>query len=343
MPTIETLRIRQALPLEAKIAMTEKRILDWVREYGIDNVYISWSGGKDSTVLLNIARNLFPNIQAVYIDTGLEYPEIKKFVHKDNHVITLRPAMNFKEVITKYGYPIISKEVSNTVYEVRNPNYKGVSKWKAINGLKVQKDGKKSPFNCEKYKPLLNVDFRISDRCCRVMKKTPVKKFEHKSGKFAILGTMAEESRLRTQGWLQYGCNGFDRDRPISNPMSAWTEQDVYQYIYRYKIDIPSVYGDVIPVKKQLFNMDTAHCKLCTTGCRRTGCIYCGYGLHLEEGETRFQMLKRTHPKLYDYCIGGGDYDPNDGLWKPDKNGLGMEHVFNELNKLYGDNFIRYR
>lgn len=58
--------------------------------------------------------------------------------------------------------------------------------------------------------------------------------------------------------------------------------------------------------------------------------------------ETRFQKMKRTHPRLYEYCINGGAYD-SDGLWKPDKNGLGMKHVFDELNKIYGDNFIRYK
>ena len=71
-------------------------------------------------------------------------------------------------------------------------------------------------------------------------------------------------------------------------------------------------------------------------------CIFCGFGCHLEKGETRFQRLKRTHPKHYEYCIYGGAYD-SDGLWKPDKNGLGMYHVFDELNKIYGENFIRYK
>lgn len=94
--------------------------------------------------------------------------------------------------------------------------------------------------------------------------------------------------------------------------------------------------------QKQLsFFDDCSQCKLCTTGCRRTGCVFCGFGAHLEKDETRFQRLKRTHPKLYSYCIYGGAYD-SDGIWKPDKNGLGMKHAFDELNKIYGENFIRY-
>ena len=66
----------QALPLSAKINMTKLRIRAWVDEFGIDGVYVSFSGGKDSTVLLHICREMYPDIKAVFVDTGLEYPEI---------------------------------------------------------------------------------------------------------------------------------------------------------------------------------------------------------------------------------------------------------------------------
>lgn len=79
---------------------------------------------------------------------------------------------------------------------------------------------------------------------------------------------------------------------------------------------------------------------LCTTGCDRTGCIFCAFGAHLDK-EPRFERLKQTHPRQYEYCIGGGEYDEN-GVWKPNKQGLGMGHVFAELNKLYGEGFIKY-
>lgn len=170
------------------------------------------------------------------------------------------------------------------------------------------------------------------------MKKTPMKSLES----YPLTAQMACESEQREMAWIKYGCNMYDAKHPISNPMSFWTEQDVLQYIKQNNIEICPVYGDIIPEGGQLPLCD-GDCKLCTTGCDRTGCVFCGYGAHLEKGEGRFQRLKRTHPKLYDYCIGGGAYDPEDGLWKPDKNGLGMAHVFDELNKLYGENFIRYK
>ena len=189
---------------------------------------------------------------------------------------------------------------------------------------------------------------------------------------------MACESRLRTQKWLQNGCNAFETRNPTSNPMSFWTEQDVLLYIKSHekemvqrRIDdletkygcpleqiidtetgkpayprdaitpICSVYGDIVPESDQ-FTMNPDDCKLKLTGCQRTGCIYCGFGCHLEKGQTRFQRLKETHPKQYDFCINGGQYNDK-GLWVPNKKGLGLAHVFDELNKAYGENFIRYK
>lgn len=105
---------------------------------------------------------------------------------------------------------------------------------------------------------------------------------------------MASESRLRTQQWLNNGCNGFDMKSPISNPMAFWTEQDVLQYIVENNLKIASVYGDVITdyaamgqVDNQLSLTDLGILEekpiLKTTGCQRTGCMFCGYGCHLEK------------------------------------------------------------
>ena len=117
--TIKDLQMMQALPLSVKVKMTQQRIRDWVNEYGLDGVYISFSGGKDSTVLLTIAREMYPDIKAVFSDTGLEYPEIREFVKTWDNVDWVRPKMNFRQVIEKYGYPFISKEVSECVWGAR--------------------------------------------------------------------------------------------------------------------------------------------------------------------------------------------------------------------------------
>ena len=116
--TKEELKMLQSLPLNLKIEKTRLRIKEWY-EYWDGEVYISFSGGKDSTVLLDIVRNMYPDVLAVYSDTGLEYPSVRSFAQSKENVTFLKPKMNFKQVIIKYGYPIIGKEVAGTVSEAR--------------------------------------------------------------------------------------------------------------------------------------------------------------------------------------------------------------------------------
>lgn len=119
MPTAEELKMLTSLPLDIKILKTKQRIKEWVDYWGEDGVYISFSGGKDSTVLLHIVRELYPNAPAVFVDTGLEYPEIRKFVKTFDNVTWVKPDKNFREVILSVGYPFFSKEVSNNVEGAR--------------------------------------------------------------------------------------------------------------------------------------------------------------------------------------------------------------------------------
>lgn len=347
MRTLNELKLLQALPLEIKVEKTKARIREFVNYYGVDGVYVSFSGGKDSTVLLHIARSLYPQIEGVFVDTGLEYPEIKEFVKTFDNITIVRPKMTFLEVIKNYGYPMISKEISECVNQGRKAlerndgtyNYRLLK----LQGKATQKDGSKSIYNQEKYEPLLYMDFVLSNQCCNVMKKKPAKEYAKQSGKHPLTAQMASESRLREQQWLRNGCNGFDMKQPISNPMSFWTEQDVLQYIKQNNLKIASVYGDIVYEEEpQQIRLIETNEKLTTSGCKRTGCVFCGFGCHLEKHPNRFEQLKQTHPKLYDYCIGGGEYDEQ-GIWKPNKKGLGMGHCFDELNKIYGEDFIKYK
>ena len=197
----------------------------------------------------------------------------------------------------------------------------------------------RSMYSQAKYKFMLDSPFEISNRCCSVMKKEPFHRYAKRNKVVFITAQMASESRLRTQKWLQNGCNGFDLRNPISNPMSFWTEQDVLLYIYQNHIPIASVYGEVVKeveVDGQLDFEDLGIFELerptlRTTGCSRTGCMFCGFGCHLEPpGEGRFERLKVTHPKIYDYIM---------RPWE--EGGLNYKEVIDWLNE-HGNLNIRY-
>ncbi len=104
----------QSWDLDRKIQVTTARIMEWYEHYN-GLVYVAFSGGKDSTVLLDLVRRIYPDVPAVFCDTGLEFPEIRQFAMSVNNVVVLRPEMNFKKVIETYGYPIVSKRVADTV------------------------------------------------------------------------------------------------------------------------------------------------------------------------------------------------------------------------------------
>ena len=233
--------------------------------------------------------------------------------------------MTFRQVIEKYGYPVISKEVARRVQyakkaiaEGREANHGDYLK---LCGLAVDKSGQKSQYNCEKWKFLLDAPFGCSSECCTVMKKNPMKQYEKETGRVPIVATMASESRLRKEQWLIHGCNAFDAKRPRSQPMSFWTEQDVLQYIYTYKIPYAKeVYGDIYIDENGKYK---------TTGADRTGCVFCMFGCHLEKEPNRFQKLAETHPKLYSYCINGGSNES--GVWLPDNKALGLGKVLDYI------------
>ena len=446
----------QALPLDRKIQISQARIIEWYQR-NKGNVVVSFSGGKDSTVLLHLVRSIYPDVPAVFSNTGLEYPEIQRFIRTFPNVEIVAPTMNFSEVISTYGYPLIGKEVAEAIYYARRIRSQSVNverererergsvnamnstapvnlaggsysgsagnssdeghfietsgsknrrtilhgKWGAqtafkrteISGTRTgngrrkagvadsgaigeggvfspdskETYGEKSLFNKEKYLPLArDLPALISHICCYRVKKSPLLQYQRKHKVVPFLGTLAEESRIRQQAWIRHGCNAFDSKKPQSTPLAFWTEQDILQYIVEYGIDIAPVYGEIVGVGKDdeeypVSSMMCAGCKLKCTGADRTGCVYCAFGFHNEKGETRFQRLARTHPRQYEYCMGGGQwvdnpaYDPTapeyDGEWKnwnpkkiwvPSKKGLGLKTVFDMVNEIYGKNFYRY-
>ena len=117
MRDISDLRQRQALPMRAKVEMSHARIREWV-DHWQGSVCVSFSGGKDSTVLAHLVHEFYPDVPLIFSNTGLEYPEIQAFARKMGATF-VRPKMSFAEVISTYGYPIISKENAEAIYYAR--------------------------------------------------------------------------------------------------------------------------------------------------------------------------------------------------------------------------------
>lgn len=283
----------QSLPLEAKIHRSLRKIREWV-EYHNGDVYVSFSGGKDSTAVLYLVRMLYPDVVAVFDDTALEYPEVREFVKSTPNVHVIRPKIDYKTVIDFYGYPVVSKEQSQYIYEYLNTESPKLRD-KRMNGVETAgSKGRKYGKISAKWHFLLDAPFLISNKCCEIMKKRPFLLYEKESGNAMITGEMAVDSQVRSQKYLENGCNAFDLKRPKSTPIGFWTEQDVLQFLEEYEIPYSSVYGEIA--------MNSKGARY-TTKSQRTGCIFCMFGVHLERGMNRFQRLQSTHPELWKHCI----------------------------------------
>lgn len=385
------LKQMQSLPLHHKIDMSKDRIRAWYEawwryeifnqdtgetrvvtfdnrnpydepamsasEYIVEarrgSVYVSFSGGKDSTVLADLCARVCADygytLYLLFVNTGLEYPEIQKFVKdyvewlRNTYEIEVqldivRPEMRFDEVVKKYGYPVINKRVAGYVYTARRLPNSMRAKW-------LRGEEKTKFIAGGKYTYLIEAPFWSSSRCCDVMKKAPAKKYAKQTGRKPLLASMASESLSRTNAWVQNGCNGFDMSEPVSNPMAFWTEQDVLHYLKKYGVPYCPVYGEIVSrdTDGNEYEVSTEYLEmfgglggvteLHTTGCDRTGCIFCAFGCHLEKEPNRFQRLKKTHPRQYQYCIGGGEMA--NGKWQPSNEGLGLGKVLDYIGVKY--------
>lgn len=278
---LQELYKRQKWTLEQKIDHAVGAVQTFINRTG-KQVYVSFSGGKDSTVLLDLVRRFVDKeIEAVFNNTGNEYPEIIQFVKSFDNVTIISPRKSIRQIIHDHGFPLISKEQALGIREAKTTKSPKLLDIR-LNGSPHSK-GRRVGKIADKWQFLINEPFMVSEKCCDILKKKPFKDYEKQTGKLPILGTMAGESRLRQQAYLiRGGCNSFKEGHLASNPLSIWTEEDIWAYIFKFNIP---------------------YCKLYTyKGCHRTGCMFCGFGAHLES-ISRFDLLYKLHPQLYNTII----------------------------------------
>lgn len=279
---IQELRERQGWSLAQKIDHSLGVIDQFYSRLG-GKVYVSFSGGKDSTVLLDLCRVIKPNIKAVFCNTGNEWPDIVRFVRdlkntEGYNIEIIYPQIKPKEVLAKHGFPLVSKETSEIIYMVRHsPN--SLKARRARGELDCKWKSWKIP---KKYEYLISAPYDVSHKCCYFLKKKPFGQYISKTGLHPLFGTMACESQSRTSAYLHRGgCNSFDH-KVESNPLSIWLEDDVWGYIKERQLPIADIYNK---------------------GAKRTGCMFCGFGCQFAD-DNRLRLVHSMYPKMYDMFMG---------------------------------------
>lgn len=268
--------------LDKKIERSNQKIEQFYKEMD-GKVHVSTSGGKDSTVLLHRIRSIYPNVKAVHVAVP-RYPETVRFVNTIDNCETLVPTLGMKEIIERYGFPVISKEVSMAINRYKKAEERGDEYMMQYRLTGKRKDGTIDQLGIipKKWHFLINAPFKISEYCCYVLKKQPFVKYEKKTGTRPYIGILASESHRRMRRYRETGCNVFTEGKEKSMPLSFWTENDVWKYIKRFELPYSPIYD---------------------RGETRTGCLFCLFGCHLEREPNRFQRLYHLHPKIFDYCM----------------------------------------
>lgn len=283
-------------------------IRDVIKKYGEENFYISFSGGKDSTVLHYLVDKALPNnnIPRVFVNTGIEYIDIvqfvKKMAEKDKRIKIINPSRNVKQMLESDGYPFKSKEFSHILAIYQRSGIKP-----SVERYLNEDSGKYKCPNVLRY--MFNDDFniKISEKCCLRLKKEPFKKWQKENGKsITLTGMMASEGGLREsiKGCIITDKNGMIKKfHPLLKVTNEWEDW----YIKTRNIKLCKLYYPP-------YNFN------------RTGCKGCPFALGLKDQLETMKMLLPAERKQCEY------------LWKPvygEYRRIGYRLKRNEQQKLF--------
>ena len=234
-------------------------------EYDLENnAYLSFSGGKDSTVLHYLIDMALPNnkIPRVFINTGIEYSDIRKFVksiaNEDDRIIIYNSNINIKEMLNKHGYPFKSKQHSERV-----DLYQHGSQCKSvINYLDIESD---STFLCPKklrYQFTPEFKLKCSEKCCKYLKKNVIKRWiKENKRSITLTGMKSDEGGQRSN----INCVLVKNDKLIKfHPLLVVSDEWEEEFINNYNIKLCKLYYPP-------FNFE------------RTGCKGCPFNIHLQD------------------------------------------------------------
>jgi len=284
--TSDELKELLAEPLEFKVQHSLRVIDAWYKAHD-GNVFVAFSGGKDSTILLHLVRSIHPDVKAVFANTGLEYPEIMAFAKSHDNVDVVVPKKKFVQVLQEDGFPISNKQQARSISRLQNPTKRNFNTRRlALTGYAgtLGTWNKRSKVS-NKWMAIAFSDVRVTDACCNHLKKDPVAGWKRNNPGFkSYVGMMFGEGATRDLKLNRRRCNAFDHGDPTSIPLKFWTDKDVYEYADANGVEICSVYKD--------FNLS------------RTGCTFCAYGAEMEDqSDNRFTKLRDSHPVQFNIFI----------------------------------------
>lgn len=257
-----------------------------IQEYGEENFYLSFSGGKDSTVVHHLLDMALPEnrIPRVFINTGIEYVDIVKFVkglaEKDDRFVIVNNTKNIKEMLEKEGYPFKSKYHSRAWADYQKGNKMGINYYTGENIMSERNCPQKLKYQFEQEMP-----FKLSRKCCDRLKKDPIHRYEKESKrKIHITGMMREEGGQR----IGTVCILTDKQKNVVgfNPLAKVTSEWEKWFIKEYDIQLCRLYYEP-------FNFN------------RTGCKGCPYALDLQGN---LETMEKYLPNERKQC---------EILWKP--------------------------
>lgn len=264
-----------------------QKIRSVVNKYGEENFYISFSGGKDSTVLSALIDMALPcnTIPRVYANTGIELNMVRDFVlekaKKDERFVIIKPSTPIKPMLEREGYPFKSKHHSEMlkIYQ-RNPYAQSPIKYK--NG-EYNFNSNKCP-KCLRYQFEPTFNLKVSDECCDKLKKEPLLKWQKENNKpFGIVGIMPAERGQRESALCLAFENGklknFQPLVPVTKKWEDWL-------IEEYNIKICDIY-------KEPYSFE------------RTGCKGCPFNINLQ---STLDTLEKYFPSERKQC---------EAIWKP--------------------------
>lgn len=328
---ISVFKQKQGLPYELKVRHAEIRAREFYDKITGEghNVHVS-VGGLDSITLLLFLRSIGIDAPAVSVSI-LEDPSIQK-IHKQLGVIPLKPLKSKTAVIREFGFPVLSKEIAGKIDILQHPTEKNKTVRHAIvtgetgafGGYQKNSRMKLSQKWLDLFAGYENENegvnhkiapFLVSDKCCHYLKEKPCDDYAKENDSYPYLGLMASEGGRRQKALMMNGCNYYGKTATRSAPFAIFSRQDLLQLALDLNVPVPEIYGEIVKGPDGILR---------TTKAQRTGCSMCGFGIQMEKRPHRFDLLRESNPKEWDYwmnrcCV---DKDGNPYGW-----GLVLDYI----------------